>query len=70
MWNFKQYLNYILIIINQKILRVFLNLQKRKKKKIYTKQTSTAATTDFLSKFPDAKKMSNEHFNLCDTEMS
>ena len=43
---------------------------KKKKKKIYTKQTSTAATTDFLSKFPDAKKMSNEHFNLCDTEMS
>ena len=37
---FKQYLNYILMIINQNILRTFLNLQK----------SSKAATTEFLSK--------------------
>ena len=51
---FKQYFNYILMIINQTILR-----------KNYTKQTSTAATTEFPSKIPNIKKTSNEHFNLC-----
>ena len=41
------------MIINQNILailRTFLNLKKNYKKP-YTKQTSTAATTEFLAKF-------------------
>ena len=59
------------MIINQNtlaILRTFLNLQKYEK--LYTKQTSTAATTEFLSKIPNRKKISNEHFNLCEAEIS
>ena len=35
-----------------------------------TKQTSTVATTEFLGKIPDRKKISYEHFNLCETEIS
>ena len=60
------------MIINQNILailRAFLNLQKFYEK-LYTKQTSTAATTEFLSKIPNRKKISNEHFNLCEAEIS
>ena len=38
--------------------------------KLYTKQTSTAATTDFLSKILNRKKISNEHFNLCEVDIS
>ena len=67
-----KYLNYILMIINQKILailRTFLNLPK-KYKKLYIKRTSTAATTEFVGKIPNRKKISNEHFNLCDAEIS
>ena len=64
-WKFKQYLNYIVIIINQNILRTFLNLQKNKKnEKLHIKQT------EFLSKIPNIKKISNEHFNLCEAEIS
>ena len=37
---------------------------------LYTKETSTAATTKFLSKIPNRKKKSNEHFNLCEAETS
>ena len=37
---------------------------------LYRKQTSTAATTEFLSKVPNRRKISNEHFNLCETEIS
>ena len=33
--------------------------------KLYTKKTSTVATTEFLSKISNRKKTSNEHFNLC-----
>ena len=54
------------MIINQNILailRTFLNLKKNYKKP-YTKQTSTAATTEFL------KNISNEHFKLCEAEIS
>ena len=36
--------------------------------KLYTKETSTAAITKFLSKFPDRKEISNKHFNLCEAE--
>ena len=64
-WKFKQYLNYIVIIINQNILRTFLDLQKKKKnEKLHIKQT------EFLSKIPNIKKISNEHFNLCEAEIS
>ena len=38
--------------------------------KLYTKWTSTAATTEFVCKIPNRKKISNEHFNLCETEIS
>ena len=68
-FKFTQYLNYILMIINQNILRTFLNLQ-RNYEKLHTKQTSTAATTEFPSKILNIKKISNEHFNLCETEIS
>ena len=38
--------------------------------KLYTKWTSAAATTKFVSKIPNGKKISNEHFNLCEAEIS
>ena len=38
--------------------------------KIYTKWTSTAAPAEFVCKIPNRKKISNEHFNLCKTEIS
>ena len=38
--------------------------------KLYPKWTSTAATTEFVCKIPNRKKISNEHFNLCETEIS
>ena len=57
------------MIINQNILRTFLNLQENYEK-LYTEQTSTAAATEFLSKIPNIKKIFNEHFNLCEAEIS
>ena len=71
-WKIKQYLNYILMITNQNILAIlgtFLNL-KKKIMKLYTKWTSTAATTEFVCKIPDRKKITNEHLNLCEAEIS
>ena len=68
----KQYFNCILMRINQNIpaiLRIFLDLQKNYEK-LYTKQTSTAATTEFPSKILNRKKISNELFNLCEAEIS
>ena len=45
--------------------------RKEKKRKLYTKRTSTAAaTTEFVQKIPNRKKISNEHFNLCEAEIS
>ena len=38
--------------------------------KLYTKWISTAATIEFVCKIPDRKKISNEHFNLYETEIS
>ena len=38
--------------------------------KLYTKCTSTAATTEFVWKIPNRKKISYEHFNLCEAEIS
>ena len=62
------------MIINQiilAILRTFLNLQKTKNyEKLYIEQTFTAATTEFVRKIPNRKKISNEHFNLCEAEIS
>ena len=52
------------------MLRTFLNLKKKKNQKLYNKQTSNAVTTEFLSQIPKRKKMSNEQFNLCETETS
>ena len=42
----------------------------KKIKKLCTKWTSTAATTEAVCKIPNIKKISNEHFNLCEAEMS
>ena len=49
-----------------------MNILKSAKKimKLYTKWTSTAATTEFVCKIPNRKKISNEHFNLCEVEIS
>ena len=43
---------------------------KKNYEKLYTKQTSTAGTTKFLSKILNRKKISNKHFNLCEAEIS
>ena len=42
----------------------------KKYEKLCTKQTSTAATFEFLSRIPNRKKISNEHFNLYEAEIS
>ena len=44
-------------------------LKSEKKMKLYTKCTSRAATTEFVWKIPNRKKISNEHFNLCKAEI-
>ena len=48
-----------------------MNILKSAKKimKLYTKWTSTAATTEFVWKIPNRKKISYEHFNLCEAEI-
>ena len=46
-----------------------LNL-KENYEKLYTKQTSTAATTEFVQKIPNRKKIYNEDFNICEAEIS
>ena len=51
------------------MLRTFLNLPK-KIMKLHTKLTSAAATTELVCKILNRKKISNEHFNLCETEIS
>ena len=69
-WKIKQHLDYILMIINQNVLAIlwtFLNLQKNMN--LYTKCTSRAATTEFVWKIPNRKKISYEHFNLCEAEI-
>ena len=45
-------------------------LKSAKKKKLYTKCTSTAATTEFVFKIPNRKKISRKHVNLCEVEIS
>ena len=46
-----------------------LKSEKKNYEKLYTKQTSTAATTEFVQKIPNRKKISNEHFDICGTEI-
>ena len=43
---------------------------EKKIMKLYTNWNSTAATTEFVCKIPNRKKISNEHFNLCEVEIS
>ena len=43
---------------------------EKKIMKLCTKWTSTAATTEFVYKIPNRRKISNEHFNLCEAEIS
>ena len=57
------------MIINQNILAILRTFLK-KDMKLYTKWTSTAATTEAVCKIPGIKKISNEHFNLCEAEIS
>ena len=60
------------MIINRNILATLLtfsNLQKNLYEKLYTKQTtSKTATTEFISKIPNRKKISNEEFHLCEAK--
>ena len=44
-------------------------VKKKQKIKLYTKCTSTAATTEFVWKFPNRKKISYEHLDLCEAEI-
>ena len=57
------------MIINQNILATLLtfsNLQKNFYEKLYTKEiTSKTATTEFISKIPNRKKISKEQLHLC-----
>ena len=65
-------MNHILMLVNQNapaILRIFLNLQK-KIMKLSTKWTCNVATTEFVCKIPNRRKIYNEHFNLCEAEIS
>ena len=71
----KQYLNYIKWWCKLKYSsspKDILKSEKNKKnEKVYTKETtSKAATTEFLIKICNRKKISNEDFNLCEAETS
>ena len=48
-----------------------MNILKSAKKnmKLYTKLIYTAATTEFVWKIPNRKKIPYEHFNLCEAEI-
>ena len=66
-------MNYILMIINQNIgnPKDILKSAKKFYQKLYNKETtSKAATTEFLSKIPNRKKISNEQFNLYEAKIS
>ena len=47
-----------------------LKSTKKKIMKLYTKRISTAAATEAVCKIPNIKKIANEHFNLCEAEIS
>ena len=51
-------------------MNILKSEKKKKNMKLYTKWTSTAATTEFVWKIPNRKKISYEHFNLCEAEIS
>ena len=60
------------MIINPNILAIlgtFLNLQIYLWKTLHQANIHTA-TTEFCCKIPNRKKISNEHFNLCEAEIS
>ena len=38
--------------------------------KLYTKWTSAAATTEIVCTIPNRKRISNEHFNHCEAQIS
>ena len=47
--------------------------EKKKKKNhenFYTKWATTASTTESVQKISNRNKISNEHFNICETEIS
>ena len=50
-------------------MNILKSVKKKKKKKLYTKCTSTAATTEFVWGIPNRKKISHEHFNLWEAEI-
>ena len=59
--------------INQNILAIlkkFLILQKKKYEKSTPSKLPHPAITEFLSKIPDRKEISNGHFNFSEAEMS
>ena len=60
------------MIINQNILAILRTFFKSVKKimNLYTKWTSKAATTEFVCKIPNRNKISNEHCNLFEAEIS
>ena len=60
------------MIINQNVLASLRTFFKSAKKimKLYTKWISKATTTEFVWKIPNKKKISHEHFNLCEAEIS
>ena len=47
-----------------------LKSEKKKKIKLCTKCTTRAATTEFVWKIPNRKKISYENVNLCEAEIS
>ena len=47
-----------------------LKSAKKNYEKLYTKRTSTAATTEFVQKISNRMKISNEDFDTCGTEIS
>ena len=62
------------MIINQNILATLLTFSNLQKKQFYEKfctkeTTSKTATTEFISKIPNRKKISNEHFHLCEAKI-
>ena len=50
-------------------MNIIKSAKKKKKMKIYTKWPSKVATTYFVWKITNRKKMSYEHFNLCEVEI-
>ena len=69
----QQYLNYINWWYKSKYSSSPKDILKSEKnyEKLYTKETTCkAATTEFLSKIPNRKNISNADFNFCKSETS